>query len=137
LLSYFFAHLGEVLFFAPPKKSTQKKRDPTACPQSELQGRCAALPCASRYFECSPNLQNLLRLRLANPARHGGSLALKIPAMLGCANGVGVFVFSPVALTEYRSQPMSASGAFLFGYFLLGKQEKVSRPTGRNHEVKK
>jgi len=94
---------GEVLFFAPPKKSTQKKRGPAACPLTELQDRCAALPCASRYFERSPNSQNLLRLRLANPARHGGSLALKIPAMLGCANGVGVLALSPVALTEYRS----------------------------------
>jgi hypothetical protein len=27
-----FALKGEVLFFAPPKKSTQKKRGPTACP---------------------------------------------------------------------------------------------------------
>ena len=30
------------------------------------------------------------------------------------------------------AQPMSAPGALLFGYFLLGKQEKVPRPSGRN-----
>jgi hypothetical protein len=28
-----FALPGEVLFFAPPKKSTQKKSGPEACPQ--------------------------------------------------------------------------------------------------------
>ena len=81
-LSPGFALKGEVLFFAPPKKSTQKKRGPAACPLPRV-------PCASRYFERSPDSQYLPRLRLANPARQGGSLALKIPAMLGCANGVG------------------------------------------------
>ena len=30
---------------------------------------------------------------------------------------------------------MSAPGALLFGYFLLGKQEKVPRPHGRNQEA--
>jgi len=46
---------GEVLFFAPPKKSTQKKGGPMACPQFELQDRFAALPCASRKNRRSPN----------------------------------------------------------------------------------
>jgi hypothetical protein len=31
-----FALMGEVLFFAPPKKSTQKKGGPEACPESHL-----------------------------------------------------------------------------------------------------
>jgi hypothetical protein len=31
-----FALSGEVLFFAPPKKSTQKKGGPEACPESQL-----------------------------------------------------------------------------------------------------
>jgi len=48
------------------------------------------VPCASRYFERSPDSQHLPRLRLANTARQDGSLALKIPAMLGGANGNGV-----------------------------------------------
>ena len=130
------------------------------------------VPCASRDFERSPDSQHLPRLRLANTARQGGSLALKIPAMLGGANGNGYTHPGPVALAEYRSQsgrrraacsrqvlwsrlagpiklrvvrapglarnaghrhqPMSAPGALLFGYFLLGKQEKVPRPSGRN-----
>jgi hypothetical protein len=47
------------------------------------------VPCASRYFERSPDSQHLPRLRLANTARQDGSLALKIPAMLGGANGNG------------------------------------------------
>jgi hypothetical protein len=83
LLYQGFALEGEVLFFAPPKKSTQKKSGPEACPLTRV-------PCASRDFERSPNSQHLPRLRLANSARQGGSLALKIPAMLGCANGTGV-----------------------------------------------
>jgi hypothetical protein len=85
LLYQGFALEGEVLFFAPPKKSTQKKSGPEACPLTRV-------PCASRDFERSPNSQHLPRLRLANPARQGGSLALKIPAMLGCANEVWVAV---------------------------------------------
>ena len=32
----------------------------------------------------------------------------------------------------HRHQPVSAPGVFLFGYFLLDKQEKVPRPSGRN-----
>jgi len=36
-----------------------------------LQGRYAALPCASRRFGRSPNSQDLPRLRLANPAQTG------------------------------------------------------------------
>ena len=86
-----------VLFFAPPKKSTKRKAGPVACPLTRV-------PCASRYFERSPDSQHLPRLRLANPARQGGSLTLKIPAMLGSANGNGVPPPCPVALTEYRSQ---------------------------------
>jgi len=73
--------MGEVLFFAPPKKSTQKKCGPGGLPATRVS-------CASRDFERSPNSQHLLRLRLANPARQGGSLTLKIPAMLGGANGI-------------------------------------------------
>ena len=35
-----------------------------------------------------------------------------------------------------RRQPMRAPGALLFGYFLLGRQEKVPRPAGRNPDSK-
>ena len=90
-----------MLFFAPPKKSTQKKCGPDGLPATRVS-------CASRVFERSPNSQHLLRLRLANTARQGGSLALKIPAMLGWANGFEVQTQTttpkPVALTEYRRQ---------------------------------
>jgi hypothetical protein len=85
-LSTGFALMGEVLFFASPKKSTQKKGEPDGLPATRVT-------CASRNFERSPNSQHLPRLRLANPARQGGSLALKIPAMLGGANGTGGAVF--------------------------------------------
>jgi len=69
---------GEVLFFASPKKSTQKKGEPEGLPATRVS-------CASRDFERSPNSQYLPRLRLANPARQAGSLIPKIPAMLGGA----------------------------------------------------
>ena len=65
------------------RKVPKRNAGPTACPLTRV-------PCASRYFERSPDSQHLPRLRLANTARQGGSLALKIPAMLGCANGNGV-----------------------------------------------
>jgi hypothetical protein len=55
---------GELLFFAPPKKSSQKKGVPKACPLTRV-------PCASRRFGRSPNSQDLPRLRLANPAQTG------------------------------------------------------------------
>jgi hypothetical protein len=83
-------------FLCSAKEKYPKETRPGGLPAMRV-------PCASRYFQRSPNSQNLLRLRLANPARHGGSLALKTPAMLGCANGVGILALSPAALTEYRS----------------------------------
>jgi len=94
--NFLFRHEWRGTFLCSAKEKYPKETRPGGLPATRV-------PCASRYFERSPNSQNLLRLRLANPARHGGSLALKIPAMLGCANGVGVLALSPVALTEYRS----------------------------------
>ena len=88
---------GRGTFLCSAKEKYPKETRPDGLPATRV-------PCASRYFERSPNSQNLLRLRLANPARQYGSLALKIPAMLGCANGVWVDNPGPVALTEYRSQ---------------------------------
>jgi len=87
--------MGEVLFFASPKKSTQKKGEPEGLPAMRVS-------CASRNFERSPNSQNLPRLRLANPARQAGSLALKIPAMLGGARRESVMGFGPVGAAEHR-----------------------------------
>ena len=43
-----FAHSGEILFFAPPKKSIQKKGDPGGLPASRV-------PCASRKARRSRN----------------------------------------------------------------------------------
>ena len=103
------------------RKVPKRNAGPTACP-------LARVPCASRYFERSPDSQHLPRLRLANPARQGGSLTLKIPALLGYANGVGDATPGLARNAGHRRQPMSAPGALLFGYFLLGKQEKVPRP---------
>ena len=47
-LTICFARSGEVLFFAPPKKSTQKKGDPGGLP-------AARVPCASRENRRSRN----------------------------------------------------------------------------------
>jgi len=152
-----FARSGEVLFFAPPKKSTQKKGDPGGLP-------AARVPCASRKARRSRNSLRSNRRELA-PA---------FPAMLGCARRVenqtntqGLptatrlhspstaatpgtrrapclrQVYLPSCARPRRgeerrasAQPMSAPGALLFGYFLLGKQEKVPRPSGRNRQLK-
>ena len=95
------APAGEVLFFAPPKKSTQKKGGPKACP---LRG----FPVLLGILSARQTRSICCACRLANPARQGGSLILKIPAMLGCANGFEVQTQTttpkPVALTEYRRQ---------------------------------
>jgi hypothetical protein len=67
---------GEVLFFALPKKSNQKKGGPGGLP-------AARVPCASRHFERSPNSQDLLRL----PACKSNSnrAARSIPECLRCS----------------------------------------------------
>jgi hypothetical protein len=64
------APAGEILFFAPPKKSIQKKGGPEACPLTRV-------PCASRE---NRRLLNSLRSnkRKLHPV---------FPAMLGCAYG--------------------------------------------------
>ena len=60
--------MGEVLFFAPPKKSTQKKGDPGGLPATRV-------PCASRKARRSRN-----SLRSNRRELHPG-----VAAMLGCA----------------------------------------------------
>ena len=149
-----FAHSGEVLFFAPPKKSTQKKGDPGGLPATRV-------PCASRKARRSRNSLRSNRREL-HPV---------FTAMLGCARRGRIQNQHPepanrypFALTEYRSHsgnkartlfeadlpaelcaPPEGRGtqgigaadecsraALLFGYFLLGTQEKVPRPNGRN-----
>ena len=126
------------------RKVPKRKANPTACPQFELQARFAALPCASRNFERSPNSQDLPRLRLANPARQAGSLDLKIPAMLGSAHGTWVSYFSPVGAAEERREKVRplftgiAQASFSAGSrpHLLpasrddGQDVRVSRSTG-------
>jgi hypothetical protein len=68
LLTACFALKGEVLFFAPPKKSTQKKGDPGGLP-------AARVPCASRKARRSRN--SLRSNRRERPPA--------FTAMLGCA----------------------------------------------------
>jgi len=65
--------LGEVLFFGPPKKSTQKKGGPKVCP---LRGFPALLAHSGR-------LQN-------SPLRGSNSCSLSplCAAMLGCTYGI-------------------------------------------------
>jgi len=57
-----FAHSDEVLFFAPPKKSTQKKGDPGGLPATRV-------PCASRANRRSRNSLRSNRAR-AYPGFH-------------------------------------------------------------------
>jgi len=75
---------GRGTFSCLPKRKYPKRRAPGGLsgPESPIRPR---IPCASRQFGRSPNSQNLLRLQLANPARHGGSLVPKLSAMLGHA----------------------------------------------------
>jgi hypothetical protein len=77
------------------------------------------VPCASRDFERSPDSQHLPRLRLANSARQGGSLALKIPAMLGCANG-GWWVPPLSRCTHRVPQPTREQARALFEASFMG-----------------
>jgi hypothetical protein len=95
MLPVCFARSGEVLFFAPPKKCTQKKGDPGGLPATRV-------PCASRKARRSRN--SLRSNRRERPPA--------FTAMLGCAirgedqnknpkpNPATRF---PLALTEYRS----------------------------------
>ena len=71
--------MGEILFFAPPKKSIQKKRGPGGLP-------AARVPCASREAR---RLRNS-RSRCAQLAQTGRKLYPVFTAMLGCANGIKV-----------------------------------------------
>jgi len=70
--SSYFAHSGEILFFAPPKKSIQKKGDPGGLPATRV-------PCASRKARRSRNSLRSNRRELP-PV---------FTAMLGCARRVG------------------------------------------------
>jgi len=97
-----FRPLGEVLFFAPPKKSTQKKGVTDGLPATRV-------PCASREDR---RLRNS-RSRCARLAQTGRKLNPVFTAMLGCANGIKVKTKdtnqktatpNPSALTEYRRQ---------------------------------
>ncbi|HUT41148.1 MAG TPA: hypothetical protein VM011_07375 [Gammaproteobacteria bacterium] len=117
--SWFFALMGEVLFFAPPKtnspganldsrrlarraksmdglrKSTQKKGGPeglvakTTEYTRPLRSLAHALLVILGPFLQARYAGLLVRIcgafRLANPARQGGSLHPKMPAMLGSA----------------------------------------------------
>ena len=78
-LSAGFALWGEILFFAPPKKSNQKKRGPGGLP-------AARVPCASREAR---RLRNS-RSRDARLAQTGRKRHPVFTAMLGCANGLKI-----------------------------------------------
>ncbi|MGB5178742.1 MAG: hypothetical protein WBP44_08455, partial [Gammaproteobacteria bacterium] len=89
-----FAHSGEVLFFAPPKKSTQKKGDPDGLPATRVS-------CASRTNRRSRNSLRSNRAR-AYPGFH-------CDARLRQTGGNSKPTPKtsrpfPFALTEYRSQ---------------------------------
>jgi len=126
-----------------------------------LPGQSSAMtfrvPCASRRFGTvitSP-LRRLARQDLprlaASKSSSTGRLALILKsryAGFGCdarrrLTGPNADTPRPVAPGLARNagqgcaaalyiNPARASGALLFGYFLLGTQEKVPRPTGRN-----
>jgi hypothetical protein len=63
-----FALSGEVLFFAPPKKSTQKKRGPEACPSCSSKSRGAGFPVR---FSAKPALAQLAISLALDSLRHG------------------------------------------------------------------
>ena len=63
-----FALSGEVLFFAPPKKSTHKKRGPEACPPCFNKYRGAGFPLR---FSVKPALAQLAISLALDSLRHG------------------------------------------------------------------
>jgi len=75
-----FARPGELLFFASPKKRTQKKGDAEGLARISMR-----VPCAPRPVARSPNSQALLRFQLAKPARQDGSLTRNRTTVLGQA----------------------------------------------------
>jgi len=112
-----FALPGKVLFFASPKKSTQKKGDPEGLP-AKSSAMNSRVPCASRRFGTvitSP-LRRLARQDLPRlPASKSSStrrLALVLKsrcAGFGCdarqrLTGFDAATPGPVARAEYRSQ---------------------------------
>ena len=84
---------GRGTFLWPPKKSTQKKGGPKACPLTRV-------PCASRQNRRSPNSRTRCRSLRSDMA----SLAPVFPAMLGCAYGIRDVTPGPVGRAEYRSR---------------------------------
>jgi hypothetical protein len=72
---------GEVLFFAPPKKSTQKKGGPGGLPATRVALRFSPFQALAELagFAAPYGLQIQLR--------QGGSLNPEMAAMLGCADG--------------------------------------------------
>jgi hypothetical protein len=88
-----FALTGEVLFFAPPKKSTPKKGGPEACPLTRVS-------CASRQNRRSPDSRSRLSL---DALRHGLACpGFPCDARLRLRGGRGSL--GPVARAEYRSR---------------------------------
>jgi hypothetical protein len=77
-----FALSGEVLFFAPPKKSTQKKGGPEGLPANAGSLRFSPFRALAELagFAAPCGLQIQLR--------QGGSLNPEMAAMLGCAGRV-------------------------------------------------
>ena len=90
-----FAHSDEVLFFAPPKKSTQKKGDPGGLPATRV-------PCASRANRRSRNSLRSNRAR-AYPGFHCDARLRQMGRRNSKPTSQTAASF-PFALTEYRSQ---------------------------------
>jgi hypothetical protein len=89
-----FAQWGEILFFAPPKKSIQKKGDPGGLPATRV-------PCASRVNRRSRNSLRSNRAR-AYPGFHCDARLRQTGR--GIQNqDPDTTTAVPFALTEYRS----------------------------------
>ena len=86
-LAFVSPFLGEPLFFAPPKKSSQKKGGPTAPPAVAGILRFSGFR-ALAQLAAFPGMGKASIPGKA--AQTGGSLTLEIPAMLGGANGTRV-----------------------------------------------
>jgi hypothetical protein len=175
-----FSPVGELLSFASPKESNQRKGDPTSLPCGFpiWRARSGASPTRPGTGHKTPRAAELGHGSALTPPAHAKSAALKgescwLPYFLqmhACAQAsAGVplvcrreaqppegkrgwvselrseprFVrlarasSSPASGGEHRrgAEGRHSRGGFLFGYFFLATQEKVTRPQAKREAI--
>jgi hypothetical protein len=175
------APAGELLSFASPKESSQRKGEPAVCVPQQSCGQPAVLAAGGVSLELGYRLKQsraLIHLHLRSSAQTEGRWTAQLPqptrlvalratllnfrnavddsaratqsaaalaaveaglsSAADCGSGLALFERSefsqtPQAASSARNRAAArASARFLFAYFLLARQEKVSRPPGRD-----